>query len=253
MKDNWNAQLYDRKHSFVSAYGSKLIDLLAPQKGESILDLGCGTGDLTKKLFDSGVKVVGVDKSENMIRTAKEKYPTIPFIVQDVTELSYKNEFEAVFSNAVLHWVKPAKQALEQIYQALKKGGRFVAEFGGKGNVHTIINEIICQRINAGYPFEQENFPWYYPSIGEYTSLMEDVGFHVTFAHHYSRPTVLEGESGLRNWIVMFGSSLLTDIPEKEKAEIITKVEQNLKASLYDEKQKSWIADYKRLRVIGIK
>lgn len=251
--DNWNAQLYDGKHSFVSLLGNELIGLLAPQKGEVILDLGCGTGDLAKKLFDSGVNVVGVDKSENMIRTAKDKYPNIRFFTQDVTSLPYNNEFDAVFSNAVLHWVKPPKQALQHIFQSLKHGGRFVAEFGGKGNIQTITDEIIAQREKSGYPFKKEYFPWYYPSIGEYTALMEEAGFYVTFAHHFSRPTQLEGEDGLKNWIEMFGEALFTGVPEAAKKEIIEKTEQNLKAALYNKKSNHWIADYKRIRVIGMK
>lgn len=252
-KDNWDANLYDGKHSFVSMFGSELIDLLAPHKGENILDLGCGTGDLAKKLFDLGVNVVGVDKSENMIHNAKSKYPNIYFEVNDAIKLEYNREFDAVFSNATLHWVKPPKLALQHIFNGLKHGGRFVAEFGGKGNVQKITSEIIKQRQNLGYEFEMENFPWYYPSIGEYASLMENVGFKVHFAQHFDRPTPLDGDNGLRNWIEMFGDSLFEGVPENVKGEIITKVEQNLKETLYNQENNSWIADYKRIRVIGIK
>ena len=251
--DQWNANLYDEKHSFVSKFGSDLIDLLAPQKGEHILDLGCGTGDLAKKLVDVGTNVVGVDLSENMIQTAKRKYPNIPFYVQDATNLHYNNEFDAVFSNATLHWVKPPKQALQQIFNGLKQDGRFVAEFGGKGNVQKITDEIIVQREKLGYSFEREDFPWYYPSIGEYSALMEEIGFRVTFAQHFDRPTQLEGKNGLNNWIKMFGSSLLEGIPENVTEEIITKVEQNLKDTLYNQNENYWMADYKRIRVVGIK
>ena len=100
---------------------------------------------MAKKLDDLGVNVVGVDNSKNMIMEARKKYPHITFVVQDVTELEYNDEFDAVFSNATLHWVKQPKQALKWIYQSLKQGGRFVAEFGGKGNVQTITDEIIHQ------------------------------------------------------------------------------------------------------------
>ena len=123
-KDYWNANLYDQNHSFVSKYGNNLIELLAPKQGEKILDLGCGTGDLAKKLYDLGVNVVGVDHSNNMITEARKKYPHISFEVRDVTELGYNAEFDAVFSNATLHWVKQPKQALEWIYQSLKQGGK---------------------------------------------------------------------------------------------------------------------------------
>lgn len=142
-KVNWDANLYDNKHSFVSKYGKSLVELLAPKKGEKVLDLGCGTGDLANTLYKYGGEIVGVDKSENMVKQAINKYPHIQFMVQDVTNLAYHSEFDAVFSNATLHWVQPPIQALYGIYQSLKQGGRFVAEFGGKGNIQTITSEII--------------------------------------------------------------------------------------------------------------
>jgi trans-aconitate methyltransferase len=246
--DQWNANLYDNNHSFVSNYGDSLITMLAPSKEERILDLGCGTGDLAKRLYDQGVQVVGIDKSNNMITQALEKYPEIPFYVQDATELYYENEFDAVFSNATLHWVKPPKQALQCIYNSLKKGGRFVAEFGGKGNVQTITDAINDQ---LERDTNKKDFSWYYPSIGEYSSLMEEVGFQVTFAHHYDRPTPLEGPNGLKNWIKMFALSFFNGIDERKQEEIISKIESQLKSSLYNGNQ--WIADYKRIRVVAIK
>lgn len=247
MKTSWNAQLYDTKHGFVSKYGNELIDLLAPVDGEHILDLGCGTGDLAKKLHDLGVKVVGVDQSAAMVQQAIAKFPDISFAVQDATKLAFDNEFDAVFSNAVLHWVKEPEQALAGIYHSLKPGGRFVAEFGGKDNVQAITSAIISQLDN----FTDEKFPWYYPSIGEYASLMEAAGFSVTFAHHFDRPTPLDGENGLRNWIEMFSGSFFEGVSADQQAFIIENVEKQLKPDLF--MGGNWLADYKRLRVVGIK
>lgn len=249
--DSWNAKLYDNKHSFVSNYGNSLVELLAPKQGEKILDLGCGTGDLAHTCYEYGVEIIGVDKSKNMVEEAVRKYPHIKFQVTDATELDFHNEFDAVFSNATLHWVQPATQALTGIYQALKRGGRFVAEFGGKGNVQTITDEIIQQIKEAGFDFKEEQFPWFYPSIAEYSALMENVGSRLVFAQHYDRPTQLDGENGLKNWIEMFGNQLFHGIPVKAKTEIIKKVESNLKETLY--KDGNWIADYKRIRVMGVK
>ncbi|MEH7414944.1 methyltransferase domain-containing protein [Neobacillus drentensis] len=251
IRDTWNANLYDSKHSFVSLYGESLIELLAPQKGEKILDLGCGTGDLAKQLSDYGSEITGVDRSEKMIEKAKKKYPTIHFIVQDATNLTFHHEFDAVFSNAALHWIKQPKQALTCIYNCLRQGGRFVAEFGGKDNVKAISDELIHQLEAEGITFNSELFPWFFPSIAEYSSLMEQAGFRVTFAQHFDRPTPLDGDSAIKNWIDMFGSSLLTDVPETKKAGIIAKVESNLKEVLYRDGR--WIGDYKRIRVIGFK
>lgn len=249
--DSWNVKLYDSKHAFVSKFGNSLVELLAPKQGEKILDLGCGTGDLANTIFESGANVVGIDQSENMVREAKLKYPHISFSVGDATNLPFQNEFDAVFSNAVLHWVQPPQKALNSIYQSLKQGGRFVAEFGGKGNVQIITDEMINQIKATGLEFKKEQFLWYFPSIAEYSKLMEEVGFRVTFAHHFDRPTPLIGENGLRNWMEMFGSHFFTGIPEGLKNEIMTKVENNLRESLYQDDQ--WIADYKRIRVIGVK
>ncbi|WEG10912.1 methyltransferase domain-containing protein [Pullulanibacillus sp. KACC 23026] len=249
--DDWNAKLYDDKHAFVSKYGKAIIQLLAPKQGEQILDLGCGTGDLAYNLYEQGVTIIGVDKSEKMIQQAQLKYPSIKFIVRDVLDLTYSNTFDAVFSNATLHWVKQPQQALRALYSSLKPGGRFVAEFGGKGNVKTITDEIIRQIHQLEIPYSPENFPWYFPSIGEYTSLMEEAGFSVVYAEWIDRPTPLDGDNGLRNWISQFSSSLLDSTTELVKEELITRVETTLKGTLYQNGK--WVADYKRLRVTGYK
>ncbi|MBU9719878.1 MULTISPECIES: class I SAM-dependent methyltransferase [Bacillaceae] len=250
-KDNWDANLYDDQHAFVSNFGESLVTLLAPKQGESILDLGCGTGDLANTLYESGVDIIGVDKSENMVKQANRKYPHIQFKIQDATALDYDCEFDAVFSNAALHWVTSPKEALQGIYNSLKVDGRFVAEFGGKGNVQTITDEIIKQIKAYGLEFKQEQFPWFYPSIAEYAKLMEEVGFRVTFAQHYDRPTILAGDNGLKNWIDLFCNQLFVGIPENTTNQIVSNVEENLKETLYSEGD--WIADYKRIRVVGVK
>ncbi|WP_369809914.1 class I SAM-dependent methyltransferase [Gracilibacillus caseinilyticus] len=202
---------------------------MAPVKGESILDVGCGTGDLTNQISHYQVSIEGVDKSEKMIQQALHKYRHINFSAQDILEMDYHHQFDAVFSNAALHWVKQPKQALACIYQTLKPGGRFVAEFGGKGNVNIITNEIIHQIKKAGIDYHEEQFPWYFPSIAEYTTLMENVGFHATLAHHFDRPTPLDGEKGLRNWVEMFATDLLKDSSDEVKEQIMTGVEDSLR------------------------
>lgn len=250
-KDLWNATLYDQQHQFVSNYGHDLIELLQPKQGESLLDVGCGTGDLANNLQQMGIAVVGIDHSANMIEQAKMKYPDIPFHVMDATKLSYKHIFDTAFSNATLHWIKDAKDVLEGIYRSLKPGGRFVAEFGGASNVQTITDELIQQIQRAGIPFTDEQFPWYFPTIGQYTALMESVGFTVGYAQHFARPTKLNGEDGLRNWIDMFSPSLFEQMDEEIKQSIIENTIKNLKEKLC--KNGVWYADYKRIRVLAIK
>lgn len=251
-KDLWNSNLYDGNHSFVSKLGQGVLELLSPIEGEQILDVGCGTGDLAYQIAQHGAVVTGIDASENMIQQARNKYPKIEFATQNILELEYQNEFDAAFSNAALHWVKQPKQALKSIYNSLKPEGRFVAELGGKGNVKLITDEIITQLKKQGIPYTPEQFPWYFPSIAEYSSLMEEIGFKVTFAYHFDRPTHLEGDDGLRNWIEMFAGSMFEQsTSESDKEQVITNVDNSLRDILFKDNQ--WIADYKRLRVIGIK
>ncbi|TRZ38640.1 class I SAM-dependent methyltransferase [Niallia circulans] len=250
-QDTWNASLYDGKHSFVSNYGGDLISLLSPRPEEKILDLGCGTGDLASRLAGYDCEVIGIDNSPNMIAQAQKKYPHIPFFVEDATSLPFDSRFTAVFSNAALHWIKSPKQALTSIYNSLQQGGRFVAEFGGKGNVQIITDTIIEEYATQGISFNWENFPWYFPSIAEYTQLMEEAGFRVVFAQHFDRPTPLDGENGLSNWIEMFGDSFFKGLSENKKAMITQKVSKKLHPQVY--KDGAWQIDYKRIRVIGIK
>ncbi|WP_026675280.1 class I SAM-dependent methyltransferase [Alkalihalobacterium bogoriense] len=247
----WDARLYDGSHSFVSKFGHDLVDILAPSTGELILDIGCGTGDLANQIYESGATVIGIDKSENMINEAANKYPHINFFVNDIIELEARNEFDAVFSNAMLHWVKQPKQALQCIFNSLKPNGRFIAELGGKGNIDFITTEMINQLKLAGIEYSAEQLPWFFPSIGEYSTLLEETGFTVHFIQHFDRPTPLIGENGLSNWIDMFGGDIFAGITEHIKVQIISSVEKNLRNVLYRNGQ--WIADYKRLRVVASK
>jgi len=247
----WDAKLYDHAHRFVSEYGQSALALLNPQPNEFILDLGCGTGDMTQQLYEQKVKVVGIDNSKQMIMQAKEKYPDIHFEIKDILELDYDSQFDAVFSNAVLHWIKQPRQALKQIYASLKTGGRFVAEFGGQDNVQKVTNCLIQTRKELGYAFDESSFPWYFPSIGNYTSLMEHVGFKVVYATLIDRPTQLKGDDGLRNWLTMFAKHFYTDMSDQDKKEMLSRVQETLSQEIFHNNE--WIVDYKRLRIKGIK
>src|SRR6202000_3140916 len=149
----WNADLYDDKHSFVFQYGESVIALLDAKPGEHVLDVGCGTAHLTNQLREHGVVAKGVDASPEMIAKAKELFPALDAEVRDATALGFNEEFDAVFSNATLHWVKDADVAIKSIWQALKPGGRFVAEMGGKGNIQHLIEETTAVLKAHGYVF----------------------------------------------------------------------------------------------------
>ncbi|MEH1876018.1 MAG: class I SAM-dependent methyltransferase [Nostoc sp.] len=250
--NNWDSALYEDKHAFVWQYGEDLLKLLNPKPGESILDIGCGTGQLTEKIAQAGAEVMGIDHAAAMIEKARQNYPHIRFDVADATKFQVDMPLDAVFSNAVLHWVKEADSAIASIHQSLKSGGRFVAEFGGKGNVEAIVTALYSALASIGIPQAQIENPWYYPSIGEYTSLLEQQGFDVIYAILFPRSTPLaEGEAGMANWIKMFASTFLAGLSPEQQIQIIPVVEEYLKPTLYQ--QGTWAADYRRLRVVAIK
>lgn len=247
----WNAELYDAKHAFVSQKAKDLIDVLTPKSGERILDLGCGTGTLTAEIAAAGAHVVGVDRSTEMIGEARRKFPSIPFRVCDARALQFSQEFDAVFSNAALHWIPEARSVISGIARALRPGGRFVAEFGGKGNVHQVV--LALEAALAGLAISSEGTnPWYYPSIAEYSALLDQHGLETTSAVLYARPTKLEdGEGGLRNWIEMFGESFLQRVPEHRRDKFLAAAEAAARPALW--KSDHWELDYRRLRITANK
>lgn len=251
-QNQWDAELYDNQHAFVSNFGANLVELLSPQPGEYILDLGCGTGHLTEKIASLGAEVLGIDSAESMLIQARNHYPHLKFELADATNLQFTEEFDAVFSNAVLHWIKQPQKVIDGIYRSLKSGGRFVAEFGGKGNVQKIVAAIYKVMNAAGYSLEESENPWYFPSIGEYGTLLEKEGFELTFASLFERPTVLDdSKKGMQNWIKMFGNNFLAVLPDDQQNEILAEIEKQLRPDLYQ--NGTWFADYKRIRVIAKK
>lgn len=248
---NWDADLYDDKISYVSRLGKEVVKLLDPQPEEKILDLGCGTGDLTDQIAKLGASVTGIDNSTSMIEKAKHKYPGITFLVDNGESFRIPMKFDAVFSNAALHWMKRASDVIESIWIALRPGGRFAAEFGGKGNVQTIIKAVNNVLAGKGLNVSEIN-PWYYPSIAEYSSLLEGQGFRVVYAVHFDRMTPLEdGENGLRHWLDMFAGSFFAHLTAAEKSEAYSQVTEKLRPLLYT--NGIWTADYKRIRIKAIK
>lgn len=245
----WNSQLYDRKHDFVSKYGEELVELLAPKEGERILDLGCGTGDLSDLISRNGATVTGLDNSPEMIEAARKKYPTIQFDIASADDFHVTEKFDAVFSNATLHWVLNFEAAVKCIYASLKPGGRFVAELGGKGNVSRIVTALTSTLQEYGAPDAANKEVWYFPSLSEYACVLEQNGFRVVWAAHFDRPTELKDEDGIRNWLRMFGWNYLQDLDEQTLQKILTAVEEQIRPSNFHDAR--WYADYVRLRIVA--
>ena len=231
--------------------GADLIELLDPRAGERILDVGCGTGHLTARIAEVDTEVLGIDVSPAMIKQARENYPLLRFEVLDALEMDLGNQFDAVFSNAALHWITEPEIAVSKIIDALRPGGRLVAEFGGKGNIGAIVAAIRHARKQIGAPVIGDE-PWYFPSADEYALLLGRLGFMVKSAQLFNRPTPLgQREEGLRDWLQVFSERLLMDLTESERNMVFSRVEEDLQATMF--KNGTWVADYVRLRVTAVK
>lgn len=248
----WNADLYDDKHSFVFQYGENVLELLDVKPGERILDLGCGTGYLASQIKVQGGIVTGADASPEMIAKAKKEYPDVDFVVADGTNFHFDEPFDAVFSNATLHWIKDADAVIGNVYKSLKPGGRFVAEMGGKGNMAQIVAATTKVLAKYGYDNIRDNNPWYFPSTAEYAAKLEATGFRVTFTAHFDRPTLLQdGRQGVSKWLNMFASPFFKEIPADQLPQILEEIT-DLLGPAYN-KDGEWYADYKRLRFIAVR
>jgi trans-aconitate methyltransferase len=249
MPDRWDSSLYDDRHSFVWRAGASLVDMLQPQAGERILDLGCGTGHLTAKIAECGSAVTGMDSSTSMIAQARQNFPSLKFVLADARDFHFDEPFDAVFSNAALHWIHDAESAIRCIAAALRQGGRFVLEMGGKGNINRIRTAIEETLTAAGYPAK---CPWYYPGVAEYSTLLEKHGFEIRMAQTFDRWTKLEHpERGLREWIEMFAGSYFEPVPANDKEILLRQIEDRTSPEL--NREGHWWADYRRLRVEAIK
>ena len=251
MNIDWNADKYTSDFSFVHQYGNSVMELIDADKNTTILDLGCGNGALSKVLHDKGYIVKGLDASKDLLDIAKKNYPDIEFIQADATSFSLQEPVDVVFSNAVFHWIDRERQQdmLKCVYNALKQDGQFVFELGGAGN-NQLIHSVLTQFFSE-YEYSY-NMPFYFPTISEYTTLLENTGFRVRFAVLFDRPTELKGENGLKDWINMFIKTPFSVIDnEDEKETIIDKAVAHLRNILY--KDGKWYADYVRLRIKAIK
>ena len=251
VKNSWNTELYENKHSYVFKFGQDVLNLLNAKPGEEILDLGCGTGQLTNLIAESGAHVHGIDSSIEMIKQAKLNYSVLNFEVMDATKFTFEKKFDAVFSNAVLHWIPEKEKVVDCVYNSLKHSGRFVAEFGGKNNVEFIVAAIRKILTANGYSKNMDYIDWYFPSVGEYSTVLEKFGFRVTYAIHFNRDTFLDEGIDVISWLNMFANRIFEGIDRNKIDELIFQIKEELIST--NIKDGKWFIDYKRLRISAVK
>ncbi|MDR6879957.1 class I SAM-dependent methyltransferase [Paenibacillus sp. GCM10023248] len=240
----WTSEAYSDK------LGIRIVSLLNPQPGERILDLGSGRGDLTAEIAAAGAIPTGIDFSAEMVNRARSKYPELTFQTADASTYRTESSYDAVFSNATLHWIQDAHSVAQSVWLSLRDGGRFVAEFAGSGNVALLTAAMQSALESRGYTWEGR-CPWYLPTIGEYTSLLEQTGFRVTFAQHFERRTPLKEGISIRDWMNSFAGWFFPDVPGAERELIYGEIEAELKPYLAKEDQ--WFIDTSRLRIAAVK
>lgn len=240
----WSPADYAKNAAFVPELGRAVVELLAPKPGERILDLGCGDGVLTEMLVSSGAEVVGVDASADMVAAARAR--GLDARVMDGQALTFGAEFDAVFSNAALHWMLDPPAVAQGVFRALKPGGRFVGEQGGAGNIARLrgaLREVLTER---GYPVPADDPQWY-ASPHEFRSVYEDAGFGEVEAWLIDRPTPLP--AGAAAWYRTFRAGFLdaAQVPETEIESVVAEAETRAAPALR-QPDGGWIADYVRLR-----
>jgi trans-aconitate methyltransferase len=247
MEQRWDPRTYAQHARFVSDLGAGVVDLLAPRPGERVLDLGCGDGALTEKLVAAGASVVAVDASAEQVAGARAR--GLDARVARGEALPFVGEFDAVFSNAALHWMRDASGVVASVDRALRPGGRFVAEMGGAGNVAAIREALIEALDRRGIDGAGLDL-LFLPTAEEYRALLEAHRFVVRTITLFARPTPLPGE--LSAWLETFAQSFLRAVPDEERPRLMDEVTAALRPRLYHE-GRGWVADYVRLRFAAVK
>lgn len=243
----WIADRYAANARFVADLAEPLIDILAPSAGDRILDLGCGDGALTEKILQSGASVIAVDDAPDQIAAAKKR--GLDARVMDGQALTFENEFDAILTNAALHWMSDDPDAvIHGMWRALKPGGRVVGEMGGAGNVAHIVDALYQSLAARGIDGDELN-PWYFPTDSDYRDRLEQRGFVVESIALIPRPTPLPGDIG--DWLSTFAEGFLQAVPDQERTGFVDEVRDKLRPDLFQ--HHIWVADYMRLRFVAMR
>jgi len=241
----WSSADYARNAAFVPRLGDAVLALLAPRPGELILDIGCGDGALTARIAQAGAKLIGLDASPEMVEAARAQGIDAFVADAEAMDLARFGQFDAVFSNAALHWMLDPDAVASGIFAALKPGGRFVGEMGGEGNLATLRQGLRDELVARGYHMPAQDPAWY-AGVEEFTRLYHVAGFDQVKAELIARPTPLPG--GIADWVKTFRAGLMdvAMVPEWERDDVASAVEARLRPALF--KDGIWCADYVRLR-----
>jgi SAM-dependent methyltransferase len=244
--NRWSPADYAKNAAFVPALGDAVLQLLAPQAGELILDLGCGDGTLTQRIAAVGASVIGLDSSAEMVEAARANGVDAFVADAEAMDLERFGQFDAVFSNAALHWMLDPDAVATGVFRALREGGRFVGEMGGEGNLAILRRALREELTGRGYRMPEQDPAWY-ASAEEFTRLYHTAGFSDIRAELIERPTPLPG--GIADWVKTFRAGLMdvAMVPEWERDEIAAAVETRVAPALR-QPDGSFFADYMRLR-----
>ncbi|UWZ83257.1 class I SAM-dependent methyltransferase [Occallatibacter riparius] len=247
MAQNWDPQAYGREGAFVHKLAGGVVEWLDAKPGERILDLGCGDGQLTAQLAAIGTNITGVDSSAAMVEAAKSR--GIAAEQGSAEQLPFPaNQFDAVFSNAALHWVRGQDEMMAEVHRVLKRGGRFVVEMGGHGNIAAIRVALMAVLARHGYAYREDGVN-YYPTPAGYRARLERHGFSIERIELIPRPTPLP-EGGMAGWLNTFRRGVLDGLPQELRPAIVNETCALLEPALKDE-DGGWVADYVRLRFIA--
>ncbi|MGA4731999.1 class I SAM-dependent methyltransferase [Micromonospora taraxaci] len=246
----WDADRYDRQFGYVSALAGGVVELLAPVPGETILDLGCGTGELAATIAARGARVIAVDGDPAMVASATARLGS-DVLLADGHDFLIDEQVDAVFSNAALHWMTRPAEVVVAVRRALRPGGRFVAELGGAHNVAGILAAVRAALAELGLT-EGARMPWYFPSPGQYATLLEAHGFQVLRIDYFARPTELtDCPGGVADWVAMFGADLIGHVPPDRRDAVLARINELAAPTLLRDDR--WYADYHRLRFAAVR
>ncbi len=240
--DAWSAEAYAKNARFVADLAGAVFDWLAPAPGERILDIGCGDGALTERIAAAGAEVLGVDGSADMVAAARAR--GLAAVRADAQALPDLGRFDAVFSNAAMHWMPQADAVVAGVARSLRPGGRFVAEFGGFGNVAAIRTALVAVMGARGVATDLSEI-WYFPTVAEHRARLEAAGFAVEEIALVPRPT--EIAAGMEAWLTTLATPTLSLLPEAERAPAAAEAVRLLAPALCDAEGRWW-ADYVRIR-----